>query len=325
MTKPTETQSRASRDGSIVLVGSPADIHIAAVSETLRGQGHEPVVLDATRYPEELTVSLGAALDAITIDGAALGRPAAVYLRSIYQDPVGYGVDVEDNMATDWRRTMMAMRERAAVLSAVIQRWEEIGVPIYNPTSARGMISKPFQIALLHAAGLPVPMTVWTNDPHEVRAFCRERTAIYKPVTGGASTRAVEAKDLTDERLAALATAPVCFQELLPGEDIRVYVIDGRVVTALRIESSAIDFRQNEISIDPIELPAEVAAQCVRATEVLGLRWTGMDLKRDRNGRLDILELNPSPMFLGFDERGGTDIRGAFCRALASHVSKEWR
>ncbi len=31
MTKPTDTQSRASRNGSIVLIGSLADIHIAAV------------------------------------------------------------------------------------------------------------------------------------------------------------------------------------------------------------------------------------------------------------------------------------------------------
>src|SRR5262245_4083852 len=117
MTKPTDSPSRASRNGSIVLIGSLADIHIAAVHETLRALGHEPVVLDATKFPAELSVSLGAALDAIAIDGAALGRPAAVYLRSIYQDPVGYGVDVDDEMAGDWRRTMMAMRERAAVLS----------------------------------------------------------------------------------------------------------------------------------------------------------------------------------------------------------------
>lgn len=312
--------TKHSKNGSIVLVGSLADIHIAAVHETLRAHGHEPVVLDAMRYPEELTVSLGASMEAIAVDGVALGRPAAVYMRSIYQDPVGYGVDVGDQMASDWRRTMMAMRERSAVLSAVIQRWEQLGVPMYNPTTARGMVSKPFQIALLHEAGLPVPMSVWTNDPAEVKAFCRERDAIYKPITGGASTRKVEPKDVTDDRLSALATAPVCFQELLPGEDIRVYVIDGQVVAALRIHSSAIDFRQNEIAIESIELETEVAAQCVRACEVLGLRWTGMDLKRDRNGRLDILELNPSAMFLGFDERAGTDIRGAFCRALLRHV-----
>jgi glutathione synthase/RimK-type ligase-like ATP-grasp enzyme len=312
--------AETSKNGSVVLVGSLADAHVAAVAETLRLHGHEPVVLDATRYPHELSITLGAPMESIRIDGAPLGRPAAVYLRSVYQDPVGYGVDADEAMATDWRRTMMAFRERGAVLSAVVQRWEQLGVPVYNPTISRATINKPFQLALLHEAGLPVPTTVWTNEPKSVVEFCRERDAIYKPVSGGASTRKVEARDLAPERLAALATAPVCFQDLLPGEDIRVYVIDGRVVAALRIESSAVDFRQNEIAIESIELATEVEAQCVRATEVLGLRWTGMDLKRDRHGRLVILELNPSAMFLGFDLQAGTDIRGELCRALLRHV-----
>ena len=41
-----------------------------------------------------------------------------------------------------------------------------------------------------------------------------------------------------------------------------------------------------------------------------------MDLKADHDGRYRILELNPSPMFLGFDRLAGTDICGAFGRAL---------
>jgi glutathione synthase/RimK-type ligase-like ATP-grasp enzyme len=244
-------------------------------------------------------------------------------MRSLYQDPVGFGSEVEEDMAADWRRTMMALRERGTVLSSILTRWEQLGVPVYNPSSARGNITKPYQIALLHEAGLPVPISLWSNDPIRVRAFCQAHDAVYKPVAGGASTRRVTSDDLTDERLSALASAPVCFQETLEGDDIRVYVIDGRVVCALRIVSDAIDFRQNEQSIELMELPREVAEQCVAATEVLGLRWTGMDLKADRHGQLKILELNPSAMFLGFDARAGSDIRGAFASALLSHVRRQ--
>lgn len=307
-------------DNPIVLVGSLNDEHIAAVAETLQGLGHEPFVLDALRFPEELRISLGAPRSSIDIDGVALARPAAVYLRSVYQDPVAYGVDADDAMSANWRRTMMAFRERGTLLSALIQRWEHAGVPTYNPPSSRGNITKPYQIALLHDAGLPVPLSLWTNDPQKVRELCREREVIYKPVAGGASTRRVEDEDLADERLAALAAAPVCFQELLPGDDIRVYVIDGRVACALRIVTDAIDFRQNEQRVEMIELPDDVMQQCIRATALLGLRFTGMDLKGDRHGQLKILELNPSPMFLGFDNLAGSDIRLAFCRALLSHV-----
>lgn len=306
----------------IVIVGSLRDDHCRAVHERLRARGHEPFVLDAQRFPEELPIALGQALDDIVIEGRRMGRPAAAYVRSLYQSPAGYGVDADEAMKEDWRRTLTAFRERSTLLAAVLLRWERLGVPLYNPTTSSTNITKPYQLALLQAAGLPVPISLWSNDPAAVLAFCREHEAIYKPVAGGAATRKVEPRDLEPERLARLGAAPVCFQELLPGDDVRVYVIDGRIVCALRIETEAIDFRQHETRIDPIELPAEVAAQCIRAAEVIGLRYTGMDVKADRHGVQKILELNPSAMFLGFESRAGVDIGGALCDALAAHVSR---
>jgi glutathione synthase/RimK-type ligase-like ATP-grasp enzyme len=38
------------------------------------------------------------------------------------------------------------------------------------------------------------------------------------------------------------------------------------------------------------------------------------------DGELKFLELNGSPMFLGFDAGGGTDVAGHFTRALAKHA-----
>lgn len=305
----------------IVLVGSLLDEHVAAIAEWLGQHGHTPFVLDASKFPHELHVSLGAQPHAIEIDGVDVGRPAAVYLRSLYQDPVGYGVDAEADMGSDWRRTLMAYRERGALLGAVLQRWEAAGVPMYNPPSVLAAINKPYQLSLLQRAGLPVPATLWTNDPARVREFCREREAIYKPVAGGAVTRRMTEADLTDERLATLVGAPVCFQELLPGRDVRVYVIDGRVVTSLHIETDAIDFRANEQRIVPIELDAATQQVCVDATAALGLLWTGMDLKADRHGHWRILELNSSPMFLGFDAMAGSDVRSAISRALLARAA----
>jgi signal transduction histidine kinase len=74
-----------------------------------------------------------------------------------------------------------------------------------------------------------------------------------------------------------------------------------------------------EEAIEPVSLPQEVDAQCVKAADVLGLRYTGMDLKADARGRLCILELNPSAMFLGFDRMAGTDVGGELVNALLSH------
>jgi glutathione synthase/RimK-type ligase-like ATP-grasp enzyme len=167
-----------------------------------------------------------------------------------------------------------------------------------------------------------VPATRWTNDPSEVRSFAAGARVAYKPVSGGAATRELSADDLEPSRLDLLSRAPVAFQSLLPGEDIRVYVLDGEVIAAIRIDARALDFRGNEERCVPIELPNFVLQQCVRAAEVIGLRFTGMDLKRDAAGTLCFLELNSSPMFLGFDARAGTDVAGCLAKRLVSWLPK---
>jgi glutathione synthase/RimK-type ligase-like ATP-grasp enzyme len=202
----------------------------------------------------------------------------------------------------------------------VLTRWTELGVPMYNPASRDWRNSKGFQIAALHQAGLPVPRTLWTNDPEAVRRFAGDNRVVYKPVAGGAATRELGPEDLTDERLRTLKGAPVTFQELLEGDNYRVYCLDGRVIAQIRVTSKEIDFRQNEEVVEETELSPEVQAQCLKAAEVIGMRWTGMDLRADASGTLKFLELNSSPMFLGFDARAGTKIRETFVGRLAEHA-----
>ncbi|MBZ4419795.1 RimK family alpha-L-glutamate ligase [Myxococcus sp. RHSTA-1-4] len=308
--------------GTVVLVGSREEIHIKEVARRLAAEGVDAVVVDTLAFPDETKVSLTDDLDGIVVDGRHVGRPAAVYLRGLHSSPLAYMVDAQEAMDEDWRTTLTAFREKATLLNGLVARWEHLGVPLYNPVSSDWIMHKPAQLGALKAAGLPVPRSLWTNDPEAVRRFAAGQRVAYKPVSGGAATRELLPEDLTDERLAALAAAPVTFQELLPGEDIRVYVLDGEIIASLRIVTKALDFRQNEERLEPIELPPEVARDCVKACEVLGLRWTGLDLKRGQDGVLKFLELNGSAMFLGFDASGGTDVAGHFTRALARHARR---
>jgi glutathione synthase/RimK-type ligase-like ATP-grasp enzyme len=300
----------------VVLVGSRTDEHVSQLARRIEALGGEPLVVDTLAFPGQTRLALTEGLDGITVNGQRLGTPGAVYLRSVYTHPLAFGVDVDEDMDADWRTTLVTFREKATLLRGLLGRWEAMGVPLYNPESTSWRIHKPLQLALLAQAGLPVPETLWTNDAEAVRRFAATRRVAYKPVNGGASTQALGPEDLSEERLAALDAAPVTFQALMPGEDVRVYVLDGEVIASIRILSKALDFRQNEERVESFALPPEVAAQCLRATQVLGLRWTGMDLKRDAGGTLRILELNESPMFLGFDARAGTDILGRLAQGL---------
>jgi glutathione synthase/RimK-type ligase-like ATP-grasp enzyme len=308
-------------NGPVVLVGSPLDAHVAAIAESLQERDVDVLIADTLSFPDGSHISLGERLDSISIDGRSLGRPAAVYLRDIYVHPLGFGVDVAEEMEQDWRRTLVAFREKSQLLFPLLSRWCEMGVPVYNPASSDWRNSKAFQIAVLERAGLPVPETLWTNDPQAVRDFAQDRRIIYKPVAGGAATKELGPEDLTEERLRSLRGAPVTFQELLEGDNYRVYCLDGEVIACLRVESSSLDFRQNEEVVEETILPDEVLSHCLQAADLLGMRWTGMDLRADAAGTLRFLELNSSPMFLGFDARAGTKIRDSLADGLASHAS----
>ena len=304
----------------IVLIGSEKDGHIAAVGAALRDRGVEALVLDTLDFPSNPRITLGERLGSITIDGRTVDRPAAVYLRDLYVQPLAVGVDVADEMEQDWRRTLIAFREKSQVLFPLLGRWTEAGAAVYNPLAGDWRQLKVMQLALLEAAGLPVPATIWTNDPVAVRDFADGKRVAYKPVAGGAATKELGPEDLTDERLRALDGAPVTFQELVPGDSYRVYCLDGEVVATIRIASEQLDYRQQEEIVEQSTLPDDVLAQCLRAAEVIGLRWTGIDLKQAADGSLKFLELNSSPMFLGFDARAGTGILDSFVSALTSHT-----
>lgn len=308
-------------DRPVVLVGSPRDAHVEALYESLREAGVDVLVADTLSFPESVRISLGHAIDSITIEDREVGRPAAVYVRDTYVHPLSFGVDVADEMDQDWRRTLVAFREKGQMLVPMLTRWTELGIPMYNSASRDWRNSKGFQVAALHQAGLPVPRTLWTNDPAAVRRFADGGRLVYKPVAGGAATRELGPDDLTDERLRALSGAPVTFQELLEGDNYRVYCLDGRVIAQIRVTSEEIDFRQNETTVEETELPVEVQEQCLKAAEIIGMRWTGMDLRADATGALKFLELNSSPMFLGFDARAGTKIRETFVARLAEHAA----
>jgi glutathione synthase/RimK-type ligase-like ATP-grasp enzyme len=304
----------------IVLVGSEEDDHVRAVRDALRKKGVEPIVLDSLKFPNGPRLSMGPGIEETTLDGRDVGRPGAVYLRSLYLTPLAFGVDAKKDMDEDWRTTLVIFREKAEVLLSVCRRWEALDVPIYNPITVSDAVRKPYQMSLLANAGLPVPRTLWSNDPQAVLRFSAGERVAYKPVAGGAATRELAPEDLTERRLSSLSNAAVTFQELLPGTDMRAFVLDGKIISAYRIVTDSLDYRQNEEKVESISLTTEVADICLRAAAVAQLRFTGMDLKVAADGRPRILELNPSPMFLGFDRLAGTDVLGKLASALIARA-----
>jgi len=101
------------------------------------------------------------------------------------------------------------------------------------------------------------------------------------------------------------------------GRDIRVIVIGGRAVAAMRRVSDT-DFRSN-IELggrgEPIDLPAEVAALAEKAATLLELDYAGVDVLFGPDGYL-LCEVNSNAFFEGIEAVTGHNVAGDY----ADHI-----
>ncbi|WP_344292399.1 hypothetical protein [Agromyces neolithicus] len=186
------------------------------------------------------------------------------------------------------------------------------------PMSSNG--SKPYQAALIRAAGFGVPETIVTSDPAEVLAFRRQhRRIVYKSISGIRSI----VHELTGPRIDDLdrvRALPTQFQRLLTGVNVRVHVV-GRDVHACEVSSRTIDYRYSEgeqaAQMTAVDLPDAVRERCVDLAHELELPLAGIDLLRDEDAQWWCFEVNPSPAYNCFEEPTGLPIARSLATWLA--------
>lgn len=297
---------------TILILGGADDEHASHMLQHLRRGGHDAELLDSREFPSRLAIAYDPCGQAGTLrfaDGRRLNlaEVCSVYWRA-------YAGVAAAELPHPAQAALAANDARSlfeALLIGLPARW----VNGWNAYLLHQI--KPAQLARVAALGVPVPATLFGNDPEAVRDFAdRHERCIFKPVQGGAHTRRLELRYLTDKHLANLALAPVTIQEELPGTDVRVFVAGERVL-ACEIRTDRVDFRDDpDPLITSCALPADVVAWCLRAARALELVWAGIDLRRTPDGRHVFLEANPSPMFLGFEARAELPLTEALTALL---------
>lgn len=305
----------------ILLLGDANDPHLQAVNTYCQSEHHDCLVLDSRWFPSRAQMTLYPgrinALDENTLSVPHPDGPQSIPWSSI--TAVYWRTYLGCQLPPELPRELeeLVHREHEATVGSLFRmlpnvRW------INGVHAIEQHRYKPFQLHLMTQHGLPVPDTCITNHPDHVKAFYNRHQGqvIFKPVAGGVHTALMQAEDLTDERLAELQKTPVQFQQYLPGPDIRVYVLNQQIYAG-QIDAQTIDFRSDpQATISPIELSEIEQAQCLTLARCLGYVWTGLDAKRDSEGRLIFLEGNPSPMFLGFEKATGYPLTEALSQAL---------
>ena len=187
-----------------------------------------------------------------------------------------------------------------------LQQLQAAGVPVLNPPKAlEACVDKYLTTARLAAAGLPVPPTVVCQDADAALAGFRALggDVVVKPLFGSEGRGMMRIADVelagrtfrTLERLQSV----LYLQKFIdhPGWDLRVFVLDGRVVAGMR-RRSKISWRTNVAQGgkgESVEVNCKEEHLALQAAQVVGAPLAGVDLLLGPDGKLVVLEVNAVP------------------------------
>lgn len=208
---------------------------------------------------------------------------------------------------------------------------EAIGMRLYNPADTVAVCDDKAATQLrLAAEGIPMPktlvapMTYLSMDEEPSRAFlgkAMERLGfpmVVKECYGSLGGQVYLAHDEIELRslVSHMAAHPFICQKFIAasaGTDIRIYVVDGQPVAAMRRHSET-DFRANIGSGGSGEAYAPTPGEselAVRCCKILGAQFAGVDLLTDGDGAPLICEVNSNAYMAGITACTGVDVAGA--------------
>jgi ribosomal protein S6--L-glutamate ligase len=220
--------------------------------------------------------------------------------------------------------------------SAVVRQFEMMN--IFTAVESQALIrsrDKLRSLQVLSRSGLGLPKTVFTNyskDTSEIIDAVGGAPVVIKLLEGTQGIGVV----LAENRKAATSVleafnglkARVIVQEFIreaKGADLRVFVIDGKVVGAMKRQAREGEFRSNLHRgghAEIVKLSKAERTAAIKAAKSMGLGVAGVDMLQSARGPL-ILEVNSSPGLEGIETATGIDIAGKIVEYLEKNAGKK--
>jgi gamma-F420-2:alpha-L-glutamate ligase len=205
---------------------------------------------------------------------------------------------------------------------SVLRHLERLHVPVLNNAdSIEAAKDKMYSTQILRQHNIPVPQTMLVRFPVDT-AFVEKEIGfpcVIKVLSGsyGKGIHLVRDKLALEELMEFVSSlnSPlnILIQEYVdfsPGVDVRVLVVGGRVLGAMKRTGADGDFRAN-ISRggtgEVYPLDDQAAFIATESAKVLDLDIAGVDLLIDHNG-YKVCEVNSAPGFKGFEEYCGVNV-----------------
>ncbi len=288
----------------IVIFAEPRDGHAKTISTHMRRLGAQPQTMRLQDCEFDTSQ-----LSGLSIPG---GMPDAVLVRTVSEG------------------SFEAVTKRLGLLHAL----RRSGVTVWNDArTVECCVDKSMTSFLLHQAAIATPPT-WTVENRADAAEIVKREAergnlVLKPLFGsqGRGLKLISGvEDLPDEQ----AVSGVYYLQRFVAaagpqfHDYRVFVINGRLVAAMRRASShwITNVKQGGKPCAAI-IDAELGSIAGRAAEAVGANFCGVDIIRNADGEYLVLEVNSMPAWAGLQKVTPVNIAREIAAALVAHVRSQ--
>ncbi len=230
------------------------------------------------------------------------------------------GVALDDHDIVFVRAIPSGSLEQVVFRMDALRVLGEQGVRVVNSAACiEHGVDKYYTASLLEAAGIPTPRTVVCERFDDALAACEDLggDVVVKPLFGAEGRGMVRVSDVDTAyrvlRALELGRYVYCVQEFVPHgrEDIRAFVVGGRVIAAMRRrgdhwKTNAAQGAKGEAC----SLDARALDLSLRAAEVVGAEHAGVDLL-PTDGGYSVLEVNTIPGWRELRAATGVDAAAA--------------
>lgn len=220
---------------------------------------------------------------------------------------------------------------RLDILHALVS----MGITVYNdPRAIERTVDKAMTTLLLKMADLPTPNTWVFESTEQARQICEQefaqgRTLVMKPLFGsqgiGVHRITPETGLIHDEKFAGLYYLQSFVERSSPDwSDIRVLVVDGKAVAAMRRSSDQwITNRARGARCEYLTVDTELSHLAEAAVSAININYAGIDLIPDAQGNLQVIEVNSIPAWYGLQSVTDFNVASRLIDDFIRHIGEK--
>jgi ribosomal protein S6--L-glutamate ligase len=219
---------------------------------------------------------------------------------------------------------------------ALTRQFEALKVYCLNSAAAITQSrDKLYSLQLLLNNGVDIPTTGFANSPLDTDDLIKMvggSPLIVKLLEGtqGKGVVLAETKKAAESVINAFKSlnANILVQQFIKeanGKDLRLFVVDGKVVAAIQREAAPGEFRANIHmggTASVVKPTTDERRIAIKAAKAMDLKVAGVDIIRSSKGPL-LLEVNSSPGLEGIEGATNKDIAGEMIKAIENNFKRK--